>query len=75
VFRDVAVLERDPLAGAQPGRGGEDDERSVTRSDFGGDPFDFAQIRTVAFLCAGAPVVDALLGWVQVDQPPADGSC
>jgi hypothetical protein len=71
----VAVLERDPFAGAQAGGGGEQDHGPVARSELGGECLELAVRVERAHLAARRlGVVDAGLGRVAVDEAPLDGS-
>jgi hypothetical protein len=68
---DVAVLERNPFAGASAGGGGEQDHRPVARPELGGERRELAVGLKWAHLAARRMwVVDAGLGRVGVDQAP-----
>jgi hypothetical protein len=72
---DVAVLERDPFAGAQAGGGGEQDHRSVARSELGGERVELVVgVERVHLAAWRLRVVDAGLGGVGVEQTPLNGS-
>jgi hypothetical protein len=72
---DVAALERNPFARAQAGGGGEQDHRSVTRPELGGEPGDLLVRVEWAHLAARRlRVVYAGLGRIGVEEAPLDGS-
>jgi hypothetical protein len=67
------MLERDPFARAQAGRGGEDDHRPVEIAEVVGERVDLRPRLERALLGVLAPrVVDAGLGRVRVDDLPCD---
>ncbi|MGH2946511.1 MAG: hypothetical protein ACRDPC_09690 [Solirubrobacteraceae bacterium] len=72
---DVAVLERDPFAGAQAGGGGEQDHRPVDGSELGGEGVELGlRVEGVHLAARRLRVVDASLARVGVDETPLDGS-
>jgi hypothetical protein len=72
---NVAVLERDPLSRPQAGRGSEQHEWPVARSDLSGKLFEFRpRLEWPFFGVPALRIIDALLRGIRIDQSPADGS-
>jgi hypothetical protein len=72
---DIAMLEREPLARPQPGRGCEEDDRTEVSAKPVGEPSELVPGLERSLLDAGAlGVLDALLGGVSVDHSPLDGA-
>jgi flavin-dependent dehydrogenase len=70
---DVAAFERRPFVRAQPGLGGEHDERPVQRAELDGERVDLVEGERVHLLGPGLRVATRLDRRVRRQVAPADG--